>query len=255
VNCAAIPDPLVESELFGHERGAFTGAIAARPGRFELAQNGTLFLDEVGALSPNAQSKLLRVLQQGEFDRVGGARTLKTNARVIAATNEDLEAALEQGRFREDLFYRLHVLPVRLPPLSERRDDLPILARAFVAAACERHSFPLMTLSRAGERAVLAAQWPGNIRQLENVVEAAVIRATGDGRAQVEREHLFPASEGSEVAEPGSFHEATRQFQVELLERALADNKWNVSATARQLKLTRAHVYNLMRSFGIGRDI
>jgi Nif-specific regulatory protein len=255
VNCAAIPDDLIENELFGHEKGGFTGAIASKPGRFDLAQHGTLFLDEVGDLSPSAQSKLLRVLQQGQFERVGGTRTLQADVRVIAATNKDLESEIESRRFREDLFYRLNVLPVSVPSLDERREDLPFLARAFISSACERHGFSALTLSRGGERALLAAQWPGNIRQLENTVEAATIRADGDGTTQVESEHLFPASaSAAEIAEADGFHEATRRFQADLLRRALEENGGNKSAAARQLKLTRAHVYNLMHSFGLDRE-
>ena len=180
VNCAAIPENLIESELFGYEKGAFTGAANRKPGRFELAQGGTLFLDEVGELSPSAQVKLLRVLQEGEFERVGGTRTLKLDVRILAATNRDLERAVAQRTFREDLFYRLDVIPIRLPSLRERRDDIPLLAAHFVARYTVRNSKAIKGITDGALQALMAYRWPGNIRELENCIERAVVLCRSD---------------------------------------------------------------------------
>jgi transcriptional regulator with GAF, ATPase, and Fis domain len=177
LNCGAIPAGLVESELFGHERGAFTGASAQRIGRFEQAGAGTLFLDEIGELPLDAQAKLLRVLQEREFERVGGTRTIATPARIIAATNRDLGTLVERGRFRADLFYRLHVFPIHLPPLRERREDIPLLARHFVCKLERKLDRRLGAFSADCERRLVAHDWPGNVRELENVVERAAVMA------------------------------------------------------------------------------
>jgi formate hydrogenlyase transcriptional activator len=180
VNCAALPEALVASELFGHEKGAFTGAVARRKGRFELADGGTLFLDEVGELPPDMQVALLRVLQEGEFERVGGSETLRTDARLVAATNTDLEEAIAAGKFRSDLFFRLNIFPIQVPALRERREDVPILVEYFAA----RHGAQVGKTFRRVEKAtldrLLAYDWPGNVRELENVVERAVILGEGD---------------------------------------------------------------------------
>jgi transcriptional regulator with GAF, ATPase, and Fis domain len=180
VNCAALPPSLAESELFGHEKGAFTGAQSQRKGRFELADGGTLFLDEVGELSQELQAKLLRVLQDGSFERVGGDRTLRVDVRVIAATNRNLAKEVASGRFREDLFYRLNVFPITVPPLRQRKDDVPLLAKAFVVRACERLGRPALELSRSVVQALQAREWPGNVRELQNVIEQAVLVSEGD---------------------------------------------------------------------------
>ncbi|GAB4487913.1 MAG: sigma-54 dependent transcriptional regulator [Thermodesulfovibrionales bacterium] len=175
LNCAAIPRDLLESELFGHEKGAFTGAVSTRIGRFELANNGTILLDEVGELHPSLQVKLLRVLQEREFERVGGTRTIKVDVRVIAATNQDLEAATRDGKFREDLFYRLNVIPIHLPPLRDRKEDIPLLVDHFMTVFCKRRKKePLTIASRTMDR-FLRYPWPGNVRELENTIERLVI--------------------------------------------------------------------------------
>jgi formate hydrogenlyase transcriptional activator len=177
VNCATLPAGLVESELFGHEKGAFTGAVARKIGRFELADGGTIFLDEVGELPLELQAKLLRILQEGEFERVGGSHTITVNVRVIAATNRDLATAVQAGSFRADLFYRLNVFPLTLPPLRERQDDIPLLAECFLAAMAQKLGKPLRGLSAGSMARMLRYAWPGNVREVQNVVERAAILA------------------------------------------------------------------------------
>ncbi|MBE0556188.1 MAG: sigma-54-dependent Fis family transcriptional regulator, partial [Proteobacteria bacterium] len=177
VSCAALPETLLESELFGHEKGAFTGAVARREGRFQLAHRGTIFLDEVGEMSPALQAKLLRVLQEKEFEPLGGTRTLKVDIRVITATNRDLEREVKEGRFREDLYYRLNVVPLILPPLRERREDIPLLADHFLALFREKNRKPIKAISGKALDLLIRYDWPGNVRELENVIERAVILA------------------------------------------------------------------------------
>ena len=177
VNCAALPDALLESEIFGHERGAFTGAVAQRRGRFELAHGGTLFLDEIGDLSPATQAKLLRVLQEGTFERLGGTRTLKVDVRIVAATNKDLEQAVKAGRFREDLYYRLNVITLTVPPLRERPEDIPLLAQHFLRRHAQRDARNIEGLTREALDLLAAYDWPGNVRELENVIERGVVLA------------------------------------------------------------------------------
>jgi len=179
VNCAALPTGLVESELFGHERGAFSGAIARRIGRFELANGGTIFLDEVGEIPPEVQVKLLRVLQEKEFDRVGGSVTIKADVRVIAATNRDLLKAVREGKFREDLYYRLNVFPVQLPPLRQRSEDIPLLVQFLLARFCKSLGKAVDDVTPETMKRFLAYPWPGNVRELENLMERAVILARG----------------------------------------------------------------------------
>jgi formate hydrogenlyase transcriptional activator len=180
VNCAALPEALVESELFGHEKGAFTGAISRKLGKFELADRGTLFLDEIGDLPAEAQAKLLRVLQEHEVNRVGGQRPIPINVRVVAATNQDLEGLMQRDRFRRDLFYRLSVFPIVLPPLRERREDIPTLVRRFVERFAQRQHTPVPRVSEAAMNRLIAYEWPGNVRELQNVVERGVILARGE---------------------------------------------------------------------------
>ncbi|CAI06292.1 putative sigma-54 dependent transcriptional regulator [Aromatoleum aromaticum EbN1] len=193
VNCAAIPETLIESELFGVERGAYTGAVASRPGRFERADGGTLFLDEIGTLSPIAQGKLLRALQEGEIERVGGSRCIRVDVRVVAATNVDLRQAVRDGNFREDLFYRLNVYPIRLPPLRARRDDIPLLMNYFLNFYCEKYNRRVVGFTPAVIRAFLSYEFPGNIRELQNLVERGVISAEEEGT--IDLPHLFTSGE------------------------------------------------------------
>jgi two-component system response regulator PilR (NtrC family) len=246
-NAAAIPEALAEAELFGHARGAFTGAVSNRVGRFELAHRGTIFIDEVGLMSPALQAKLLRALQEREIERVGESRPIKFDARVIAATNTDLRKAVKEGAFREDLFYRLNVIPITLPPLRERPEDIPLLARHFVQKACRNNNLPPKSLSQEACRCLMNFSWPGNIRQLENAVEHAVA-LTG-----VERE-IPAASLPGEVTEPSgalllpavripdegiNFTSVVSQLERELILRCLEKTGGNKRQAARLLQLSR----------------
>jgi two-component system, NtrC family, response regulator AtoC len=200
INCSAIPETLLEAELFGHVRGAFTGAVASRQGRFEQAHRGTLFLDEIGTMSPPLQAKLLRVLQSREFERIGDSHPVRVDVRVIAATNSDLAKMVEQGAFREDLYYRLNVIPIHVPALRERREDVPLLVQHFIDRLCREQTPPRapMTVSQEAMRVLMAFQWPGNVRQLENTVERAI--ALSPGRAQIELRDLPPDIQGAAAA-------------------------------------------------------
>jgi Nif-specific regulatory protein len=252
LNCAAVPETLVESELFGARRGAHSTATSATPGKVAAAEGGTLFLDEIGELGLQAQAKLLQLLQSKQYYPLGSTHPETANVRVIAATNTDLAVAIAERRFREDLFYRLQVIPLRVPSLAERATDTALLARHLARGACERHGLPLLALSPATVGAVEVAEWPGNVRQLAHALEAAVIRAAGDGARQVEAWHVFPDAT-AHSSEPPSFQEQTRRFQACLLEATLEECGWNVGEAARRLDLARSYAYKLIRAFGIER--
>ena len=248
INCSAIPENLLEAELFGHARGAFTGAIANRQGRLEQAHRGTLFLDEVGTMSMALQMKLLRVLQEREFERVGESQTIKVDVRVIAATNADLAKMVAEGSFREDLYYRLHVIPVTLPPLRDRKEDVPLLVQHFLQKYCGELGRPVMTVSQPALRCLMAYAWPGNVRQLENAMERAV--ALSGGRAQVEMSDLPPdiqiASEGEpflhglRLPDDGiSFESFIESIEREVIRRALERTRGNKAAAAQVLNMKR----------------
>src|SRR5512133_2597981 len=256
LNCAAVPSELIESELFGHERGAFTGAVAARRGKFEQAAGGTLFLDEVGDMHEAMQAKVLRVLQEGEFERVGGAQTLRCDVRVVAATNKDLAAEVKAGRFREDLFYRLNVVPIHAPPLRERREDVPELAARFLAEACERNGRKPMRLARDAVLALQAHDWPGNVRELRNLVERLAILCDGpeispDDVAAVLPDARKPRTDRFRTG--ASFHDLVEEAEREIILGALDAHADNVSDTARTLGLERSHLYKKMRALGVKR--
>jgi len=238
VNCATLLDQLVESELFGHVRGAYTGAHATRKGCFELADGGTIFLDEIGELAPHIQAKLLRVLKEGEIHRLGDDGTRKVDVRVIAATNVDLERAIEKGMFREDLYYRLNVFPIHVPPLRERRTDITLLADHFVEKYATIHNRSVVRISTPAIELMTSYHWPGNVRELENCVARAVLLAT-DG---VIRQHHLPPTlqtgKSSGTAQKGSLEEMMMAFEREILLEAMKDANGNQAQAARALKTT-----------------
>ena len=253
LNCAAIPENLLENELFGSEAGAHSAATTAHDGKVGAAFGGTLFLDEVADLSLAAQSKLLQLLQAGKYYRLGGTAPLDADIRVIAATNKNLDEALAEKNFREDLFYRLNVLPIVLPTLADRSEDIPLLAEHFCRQACRSMGLADIRMSTAALLAAETNEWPGNVRQLSNAVEAATLRAVGEDARQVETHHLFPELEASRE-EPGlTYEQQLRRFKKTLIERSLEDSNWNVSETARRLDVARSHVNKLIRSLSIRR--
>ena len=252
LSCAALPDALIESELFGAERGAHSTADRAILGKVEAAEGGTLFLDEIGELPLASQAKLLSLLQSRTYYRLGGSAPRTADVRVIAATHVDLEAAVKRRAFREDLYDRLAVVPVVIPSLEARRDDVVAIAEAALADAARRHRLPALSLSGAARAALEASEWPGNVRQLANAGEAALIRAAGEGATAIARRHVFPAlGDPSEPEE--TFSSSTQAFQRRLLERVLAEEEWNVSRAARRLDLSRSRLNELLRGFGLRR--
>jgi Nif-specific regulatory protein len=251
LSCAALPDTLVESELFGAEKGAHSTADRAVIGKVEAAEGGTLFLDEIAELPLASQAKLLTLLQSRTYYRLGGSAPRSADVRVIAATHVDLHYAARERRFREDLLYRLNVMPIAVPPLDARREDVPLLAEAARTDAARRHRLPELPLSASARAALEASDWPGNVRQLANAVEAGLIRAAGEGAAQIARHHLFPSLERDAVDE--TFHGATQAFQRRLLERVLTEERWNVSQVARRLDLSRSRLNELLRGLGLRR--
>jgi Nif-specific regulatory protein len=255
LNTAAIPESLVESELFGSAQGAHSAAMRGAQGKVAAAQNGTLFLDEIAELPSAAQAKLLQLLHSKEYYPLGASRSQRADIRIIAATNADLAEAVAAGRFREDLYYRLDVLRIRAPALSERREDIPELARFLCEHSCARNGLPKIHLSSAAIVAAQAAEWPGNVRQLANAVERAVARAAAAGLPVAEYRHLFGEFGADDKStEPLSWQEATRRFQRELLSRTLKESGGNVSEVARRLDLVRSHVYTMMNAFGLGKS-
>jgi len=252
INCAALPRDLVESELFGHEKGAFTGAVQQRRGRFELADGGTLLLDEVGELPLEAQAKLLRVLQEHEFERVGGARSLRADVRVIAATNRDLQAQIAAGDFRSDLYYRLNVFPIAMPPLRERRDDIPRLVQHFAAKAARKLGKTLKGIAPAFIEQASAYDWPGNIRELENLIERAMIMSDG---TRLDATELFSRASPSDKASPAAQADATlEEIERAHIRRVLERTRWAIEGergAARLLRLNPRTLLGRLRKLGI----
>lgn len=253
VNCAAIPRELIESELFGHEKGSFTGAIERKKGKFELADGGTLFLDEVGDMSKDAQAKVLRVIETREFQRVGGARNIKVDVRIIAATNKDLEQEVKKGNFREDLFFRLNVIPIRVPPLRERKDDIPLLVEHFLHLIAEQFGKPKKKISEAAMKALLEYHWPGNVRELKNLIERLFIMSSGE----IITEEDIKASLGMEPAGIQNYFrlktlkEARDAFERDFILKKLEENNWNISKTAESISLERTALYRKLKLLGI----
>ena len=252
VNCAAIPTELIESELFGHEKGAYTGAATARRGKFELADGGTLFLDEVGDLHAGSQAKLLRVLQEGEFHRVGGEQPVRVSVRVVAATNRDLMEMISQGKFREDLYYRLCVVPIRVPSLRERPQDIPELVEYFLEEFCARNNFRRRPMEDGVLPVLQSYPWPGNARELRNVVERMAILSPGDAitidALPAEIRHY------KESAPKSTVQEARESAEREHIQKALDAADWNVSSAARALGIERTNLHKRMRALGVSRE-
>ena len=259
VNCAAIPRDLVESELFGHERGAFTGATASRKGKFELANHGTLFLDEVGDMSAEAQAKLLRALETGEAERVGGSRPIRFDVRTIAATNKDLKAEIGAGRFREDLYYRLAVVPIQVPPLRERPEDIMLLANHFLARACADNRRARLKLTAEAEGRLKSYEWPGNIRELRNLMERIAIMTdadeiTGAVLASYMDEMAAGGGDLGDSAGESSLRARLAGSEREVLLEELKRAGWNVSAAAKNLGIDRASLHRKMKRHRIARS-
>jgi transcriptional regulator with GAF, ATPase, and Fis domain len=267
VNCAAIPPDLIESELFGHERGAFTGAAARKKGLFEIADGGTIFLDEIGDMSLSAQAKVLRVLQSGELSRVGGEQTLKVDVRVLAATNQDLTAAVAAGRFREDLYFRLAVVPLKAPPLRERSEDIPLLCQAFVQQCARENGLKEKPITTEALAVLAGFGWPGNVRELRNVIERLVILSedsigVGDLPEEIVTEVARKNRPERKVAAldlPPETRTLPLRELRDLIERQyilskLDENGWNISRTAQILDIERTNLHKKMRALGISRD-
>jgi two-component system, NtrC family, nitrogen regulation response regulator NtrX len=271
VNCAAIPPELIESELFGHERGAFTGAVGRKRGHFEMADGGTIFLDEIGDMIASAQAKVLRVLQSGEFTRVGGEQTLKVDVRVVAATNRDLPAAVSAGQFREDLYFRLAVVPLRAPPLRERASDIPLLCASFIRDACRENGMKEKAISEEAVALLSEYSWPGNVRELRNVIERLVIlseESVGVGDLpeeiveEVSRSKREAASAGLTLprvelppeARALPLREFRDHMEREYIRIKLDENGWNISRTANLLGIERTNLHKKMRSLGLTRE-
>ena len=255
LNCAAVPEGLIESELFGHEAGAFTGATKQRRGKFERAHGGTLFLDEVGDMPAQMQAKLLRVLQEGEIERVGASSTVNVDVRVVAATNKSLEAEIDEGRFRADLFDRLNVVPLKVPSLAERVDDVPLLVEHFLVLACETHDRPGKQISPGAMQLLKAYAYPGNVRELRNLVERLVILTPGEVIGETEARSLLPmgsAGASSSYFRPETpLREMLETAERDLITRALELREGHVTRTAADLGLERSHLYKKMRALGI----
>jgi len=257
VNCAAIPNELIESELFGHERGSFTGATNQREGKFELADHGTIFLDEIGDMSLNAQAKVLRALEEGRIERVGGSRPISVDVRVIAATNKHLLDFVKNGGFREDLYHRLNVIPIRVPSLRERREDIPRLARAFVEEVCTQNGMAAKTIADEALRKLQSLDWSGNVRELRNTIERMVIMTPGSVIAEGEIMAPPPAHRGETaelMVEGLTFQEFKDRAEAAFIKKQLEASGWNVSKTADVLQIQRSHLYSKIKKYGLERS-
>ena len=263
VNCAAIPSELIESELFGHLKGSFTGAVADRAGKFEQADGGTLFLDEVGDMSPSAQAKVLRALQEGVVTRIGSAKAVQVDVRVVAATNKRLDEEIAAGRFREDLFYRLNVVPIEVPPLRERREDVGALVKHFADALGVSGGMTPRRFDEGALRRLEGREWPGNVRELRNAVERLLILAEGKTVTAADVDRVLGGNGGTVAAEgeegdtsdgDGSFEQFKQDAERTFLSQQLKEHDWNVSETARALKMPRSNLYKKIERYGLSRD-
>jgi DNA-binding NtrC family response regulator len=261
VNCAALPTELIESELFGHEKGAFTGAAARRKGKFEQANGGTLFLDEIGDMSANVQAKLLRALEDRRVERLGGDESIPVDVRIISATHRALEEEIDRGNFRADLFYRLRVVTIEIPPLRERREDLPVLAAAFARQAEERHGLPERTVGREALRKLMEHDWPGNVRELKNVIERAAIMSEGDELDAIEIDTPSQKKSAVDISVNGNlivpytsdFRDDRREFERRYISRCLEESGGNVTRAASVLGMHRQSLQHKLRELGLGR--
>ena len=259
VNCAAIPSELIESALFGHIKGSFTGAVADRAGKFEQADGGTLFLDEIGDMSLAAQAKVLRALEQGVVTRVGGAGSIEVDVRVVAATNKDLEEEIEENRFREDLFYRLNVVPIHIPPLRERREDIPMLVRHFSDRMARTDRVVPKTFTEDAVERLTALEWPGNVRELRNTVERLLILAPGQEVRPEDVDRLASARPsagglGGDLLGADSFSDFKDRAERAYILQKLREHDWNVAETARQIDMPRSNLYKKIEKYGLVRE-
>ncbi|MEO8398414.1 MAG: sigma-54 dependent transcriptional regulator [Ignavibacteriaceae bacterium] len=257
VNCAAIPNELIESELFGHEKGSFTGAMQQRIGKFELANKGSIFLDEIGDMSLQAQAKVLRAIEDGKIERVGGNKKIDVDVRIIAATNKNLKEEIEKGNFREDLFHRLNVIPINIPPLKERTDDIPILVKNFSDEITAKHKRAAVIFNDSALKFLQSMQWSGNVRELKNVVERIIIMVDKKEISQKDIEFLFTAGASSLnniIDESNSFQEFKEKAERAFIIKQLNANDWNISKTSEVLDIQRSHLYNKIKKYGIERE-
>ena len=250
LNCAALPESLLESELFGHEKGSFTGAIAQKKGKFELAHGGTIFLDEIGDISPNVQVHLLRVLQEKELNRVGGNEIVKVDVRVVTSTNRDLKKRVDEGKFREDLFYRLNVVPIYVPPLRERPDDIPILARYFLKKFNTENNKDIRDFSPEVLDYFMKYPWTGNVRELENAIEYSVVLCRNE---IIKPEHLPPLLKERQICEPSAASEkiSLKDTEKEQIIKVLDETEWNYTRTAKTLGISRSTLHNKLKEYRI----
>jgi len=254
VNCAAIPNELIESELFGHEKGSFTGASQQRIGKFELAKEGTLFLDEIGDMSPQAQAKVLRAIEDGTIERVGGGKKIEVDVRIIAATNKNLKEEISKDNFREDLFHRLNVIPIFVPPLKDRIEDIPILIEHFVNDITARYNKSTVKFTKKALQLLQSQKWSGNIRELRNVVERIIIIVDKQLIDKSDLHFLFPEVHSSVddlILKSNSFQDFKEKTEKAFILKQLNLNNWNISKTAEQLDIQRSHLYNKMKKYGI----
>lgn len=255
VNCAAIPETLIESELFGHEKGAFTGAIEMKRGKFELADGGTLFLDEIGDMSLATQAKVLRVLQEQRFNRVGGSKTIQVDVRVIGASNKNLPNEIKKGNFREDLYYRINVIPLHIPPLRERKEDIGLLVKSFLVKISEEQGLKEKSITDDAVEVLKRYDWPGNVREIKNIVERLMIMVQG---AAIKKEDILLFLEPNNAANSSAskylsstLREARALFEKEYIIQKLKENGWNISKTAEDLKVERSHLHRKIKYLGI----
>ncbi|UCH81902.1 MAG: sigma-54-dependent Fis family transcriptional regulator [Nitrospiraceae bacterium] len=249
VNCAAIPHELIESELFGHEKGSFTGAFESKKGKFELADDGTLFLDEIGDMSLVTQAKVLRVIETQEFQKVGGSRKIKVDVRIIAATNKDLEEEIRNGNFREDLYFRLNVIPIYVPPLRERRSDIPLLADHFLTNFAIQYGQKKKNLSKNALKALMEYEWPGNVRELKNAIERYVIMNPAE-TIDIKEVHTAKGMK-PDYSTIKTLRDAREHFEKDFIMNKLQDNNWNISKTAEELEIERSNLHRKIKSLGI----